>query len=169
MLHFCMYIVNSARFSGSYMINHVEAATACEQFLILQKRYLTNNTMACNLKLRLSHACRRTADGNAYPVDIPWGQNGAGMQAVCAASIYAKLAVDGYDNVEARRARCLVQRQLGFLLNHKCTTTGSKCVTSSTEGWSYMVGCGPLTFNFNSHVHCRVQRTAQSDGMSSTT
>jgi hypothetical protein len=78
------------------------------------------------------------------------------MQAVCAASIYAKLAVDDYDNVEARRARCLVQRQLGFLLNHKCTTSpgaGSKCVTSSTEGWSYMVGCGPLT---SDRVHAKV-------------
>jgi hypothetical protein len=86
--------------------------------------------------------CRRTPGGNAYPVDIPWGQNGAGLQGACSAALYAKLVVDDYGSEDARAARCFLQRQLGYLTNHKCNDTSSKCSTPDSEGWSYMVGCG---------------------------
>jgi hypothetical protein len=77
-------------------------------------------------------------------VDIPWGQNGAGMQGVCSAALYAKLVVDDYTNEDARAARCFMQRQLGYLTNHKCTIPSSMCNTPDSEGYSYMVGCGTI-------------------------
>lgn len=35
--------------------------------------------------------CRRTADGYAYPVDVPWGNTGTSAAAVCMAGIYHKV------------------------------------------------------------------------------
>ena len=63
---------------------------------------------------------------------------------MCGAAIYQKMGLDSYDSEFNKRARCMMQRELGYLTNHKCTRTdGSKCNTGSSEGWSYMVGCAP--------------------------
>ena len=78
-------------------------------------------------------------------MDIPWGNNGMGLQGVCAAAIYSKLGVDSYGSADAKGARCFMERELGYLTNHKCSRGGDyKCSTGDSEGWSYMVGCALL-------------------------
>ena len=65
-----------------------------------------------------------------------------GLQAVCAAAVYNKLAYA--DAAATGGARCFMHRQLGFLTNHKCAKgTGAMCDTTNAEGFSYMVGYAP--------------------------
>ena len=88
--------------------------------------------------------CRRTPDGSAYPLDFPWGNLGTTMNGMCAAGIYQALGYDGVSSKARKDAACFMQRQLGYIFNHKCTTRGSSCNTRGPDGFSYMVGCDAL-------------------------
>lgn len=87
--------------------------------------------------------CRRTQDGSAYPLDSPWGNLGTTMNGMCAAGMYQTLGYDPVDSPLRKSAACFMQRQLGYIFNHKCERNlpGYSCNTNSTEGFSYMVGC----------------------------
>lgn len=87
-------------------------------------------------------ACRKTRDGRTYPVDLPWGNMGVSMGAVCAAGIYNKMAAD---TKVRQQASCFIQQQLGYMTNHKCSRKGEACRTSGSEGYSYIVGCAACT------------------------
>lgn len=98
--------------------------------------------------------CRRTPDGKAYPVSIPWGNNGASLQAICSAAIYLKAGSDGFDDDDAKNARCFMHRELGYITNHKCGAGRPAgqyaCNTGESEGFSYMIGCA----KFGRHACC---------------
>eukprot|EP00892_Ulva_mutabilis_P000098 jgi/Ulvmu1/10089/UM006_0036.1 len=98
------------------------------------------------------HYCERTPDGSAYPLDFPWGNLGTTMNAMCAAGVYGRLAFDADDSPLRKDAACFMQRQLGYIFNHKCETRGSSCNTNGTEGFSYMVGIGA---NYPTKLHSR--------------
>ena len=90
--------------------------------------------------------CRRTRDGSAYPLDMPWGNMGTTLNGVCAAALYNHYGFDSWNKTEMVESRCFMQRQLGYIFNHKCsadekTTAKSPCNTPGAEGFSYMVGC----------------------------
>ena len=91
-----------------------------------------------------------------------WGNYGVIMGGMCAAAIVEKYNLDP-DN--SSRNRCFMQRQIGYMFNHKCATCDeiddsndtvegnggefnntecSKCDTPDSSGFSYMVGCAPL-------------------------
>lgn len=93
------------------------------------------------------HTCRRTTDGYAYPVGVPWGNTGTSFAAVCMAGVYHKTSGDPFDDPQMRSARCFIQKQLGHLLNHKCSGSRDpaafKCNTASEEGYSYLMGHAP--------------------------
>jgi hypothetical protein len=95
-----------------------------------------------------NHACRRTQDGYAYPVDVPWGNTGTSAAAVCMAGIYHKTSGEPFDDPQMRSARCFIQKQLGHLVNHKCPADRNQtefgCNTDSVEGYSYMMGYDSL-------------------------
>jgi hypothetical protein len=55
-----------------------------------------------------------------------------------------KLGVDKADNPSMKSARCFMQKQLGYLINHKCNRAGATCNTGITEGFSYLVGCANI-------------------------
>jgi hypothetical protein len=74
-------------------------------------------------------------------LQIPWGNTGAALNAVCLSGIYQKLGINAFTDQKMKDARCLMQRELGYLTNHKCARSGYKCNTATAEGWSYMVGC----------------------------
>lgn len=82
--------------------------------------------------------CRKTSDGRTYPVDLPWGNMGISIGAVCAAGIYNKMAADTKVRQEAS---CFIEEQLGYITNHKCSRKGEACRTTGKEGYSYIVGC----------------------------
>jgi hypothetical protein len=84
--------------------------------------------------------CRRSADGNAYPLDIPWGNTGSSMNAICMAALYHKYGFDEMDQPKMKAARCFMQRQLGFVTNHKCERSNATCATKGKAGFSYIVG-----------------------------
>eukprot|EP00892_Ulva_mutabilis_P000072 jgi/Ulvmu1/10065/UM006_0012.1 len=96
--------------------------------------------------------CERTPGGSAYPLDFPWGNLGTTMNAMCAAGVYDRLAYDAEDSAERKDAACFMQRQLGFIFNHKCDTPGNSCNTPGEEGFSYMVGMGT---HFPTKLHSR--------------
>jgi hypothetical protein len=72
-------------------------------------------------------------------MEQPWGNTGMGLQAVCNAAIFSKLADKAADMTAD--PICFMHRQLGFLTNHKCNHPGYTCNTPDTEGFSYMIGC----------------------------
>ena len=95
--------------------------------------------------VRLRYICRgyrRTEDGNAYPLDFPWGQLGSVMNGVCLSVVYQHLDFDAGDSAARVRNRCFLQRQMGYFFNHKCDAAGSSCNTPDDAGFSYMVGWG---------------------------
>lgn len=61
--------------------------------------------------------CRKTPDGSAYPLDVPWGNMGAITNGLCITAIAEKYSVDP-DNSE--RNRCFMQRQLGYVTLSTC-------------------------------------------------
>ena len=89
--------------------------------------------------------CRRTPDGSAYPLDMPWGNMGTTMNGVCAAALYNYYGFDEFNSTTMADSRCFMQRQLGYIFNHKCPedtkSSNSSCNTPDAEGFSYMVGC----------------------------
>lgn len=84
--------------------------------------------------------CRRTPDGSAYTLDFPWGNMGHITNGICLSVIYQHLNFDEPTSNDRIRNRCFLQRQLGYMFNHKCNTPGSSCNTADAEGFSYMVG-----------------------------
>lgn len=78
---------------------------------------------------------------------MPWGSMGTTMNGVCAAALYNYYAFDQFIQTEMVESRCFMQRQLGYIFNHKCADSkkmvSSSCNTPTTEGFSYMVGCAP--------------------------
>ena len=74
-------------------------------------------------------------------MDFPWGNLGTTMNGMCAAGIYQTLGYDAVDSPFRRDAACFMQRQLGYIFNHKCTTKDYSCNTQGPDGFSYMVGC----------------------------
>ena len=94
--------------------------------------------------------CRRTEDGAAFPLDIPQGQLGQALNGVCMAAVATKLGV--LNSAAERDSHCFMQRQLGYMFNHKCADTsensGAACNTGDSEGFAYMVGYAPL-LNFS--------------------
>ena len=85
--------------------------------------------------------CRRTPDGSAYPLDMPWGNSGTIMNGMCAAAMYQFIQVDQPTHPVYKDASCFLRQQLGYFFNHKCTHTGSCNTGASSEGFSYQVGC----------------------------
>lgn len=85
--------------------------------------------------------CRRTPDGSAYPLDMPWGNSGTIMNGMCAAAMYQFIQVDQPTHPVYKGASCFLRQQLGYFFNHKCTQTGSCNTGASSEGFSYQVGC----------------------------
>lgn len=85
---------------------------------------------------------RRTADGGAYPLDIPQGQIGQGLNGICLTAVASKLGL--LTSTFKRQAHCFMQRQLGYMYNHKCADNAehgdSSCNTDDSEGFSYIVG-----------------------------
>eukprot|EP00892_Ulva_mutabilis_P000083 jgi/Ulvmu1/10075/UM006_0022.1 len=87
--------------------------------------------------------CERTPDGSAYPLAMPWGNLGTIMNGMCAAGTYHDLGFDAADSPIRQASACSMQRQLGYIFNHKCTDDeDSSCATPNAEGFSYMVGIG---------------------------
>jgi hypothetical protein len=84
---------------------------------------------------------------------MPWGNLGTSLNGVCAAALYNHYAFDGFKTPNMVQSRCFMQRQLGYIFNHKCAASAksrtSSCNTRSAEGFSYMVGydsaCFPLS------------------------
>ena len=64
------------------------------------------------------------------------------LNAVCLAGVYQKLA-PAAARADVKAALCFMQRQVGYTVNAKCDAGSEKrmCATSSTEGFSYIVGC----------------------------
>eukprot|EP00892_Ulva_mutabilis_P000076 jgi/Ulvmu1/10069/UM006_0016.1 len=96
--------------------------------------------------------CERTPGGSAYPLDFPWGNLGTTMNGMCAAGIYQALGYDGVDSKARKDAACFMQRQLGYIFNHKCTTPDNSCNTQGPDGFSYMVGIGRY---YPTRIHSR--------------
>eukprot|EP00892_Ulva_mutabilis_P000075 jgi/Ulvmu1/10068/UM006_0015.1 len=96
--------------------------------------------------------CERTPGGSAYPLDFPWGNLGTTMNGMCAAGIYQTLGFDLVDSKARKDAACFMQRQLGYIFNHKCTTRDNSCNTNGPDGFSYMVGIGRY---FPKRIHSR--------------
>lgn len=92
--------------------------------------------------------CRRTDDGNTYSTDIPQGQLGQALNGVCLAGMAAKL--DLLNSAAVPDSTCFMQRQLGYIFNHKCADSAdnsdSSCNTPDSEGFSYLVGCATILF-----------------------
>ena len=65
------------------------------------------------------------------------------MNGICLSAVYQHLNFDEPSSAARSRNRCFLQRQMGYLFNHKCSTPGSSCNTPDNEGFSYLVGCGP--------------------------
>jgi hypothetical protein len=86
------------------------------------------------------HECRRTEDGNAYPIHIPWGNTGTTISGVCLAALYMRYGIDKDEDQAMKDARCFMHRQLGFLTNHKCSRRDHACSTTGPSGYSYIVG-----------------------------
>ena len=82
--------------------------------------------------------CRKTPDGRTYPVDLPWGNMGVSMGAICAAGIYNKMGADTKIKTEAS---CFIEEQIGYATNHKCSRKGEACNTGKSSGYSYIIGC----------------------------
>lgn len=76
---------------------------------------------------------------------MPWGNMGTTLNGVCTAALYNFYEFDAANKTEMVDARCFMQRQLGYIFNHKCLDPPEpevyKCNTADAEGWSYMVGC----------------------------
>ena len=68
------------------------------------------------------------------------------MNGMCMAAIAGKLGLLSTTAAE-RESNCFIQRQMGYIFNHKCADDeehgDSSCNTSDSEGFSYVVGCGP--------------------------
>lgn len=58
------------------------------------------------------------------------------------AALYSAAAIDPFDSSEAQAIRCFMQNQLGYLTNHRCSSGDGKCNTGTSEGFSYLIGCG---------------------------
>lgn len=71
-------------------------------------------------------------------MDLPWGNMGVSMGAICAAGIYNKMGADTKVRTEAA---CFIEEQLAYTTNHKCSRKGEACNTGTTAGYSYIVGC----------------------------
>jgi hypothetical protein len=84
--------------------------------------------------------CRRTPDGSAYPLDMPWGNSGTIMSGICASALYNYWNFDDKASPVRLASRCFMRKQLGYHYNHKCSHTGA-CNTGTDEGFSYTVGC----------------------------
>lgn len=97
--------------------------------------------LVCKLHACAHALCRRTPDGSAYPLSMPWGNLGTTMNGMCAVGMYQALGYDSLESPLRKSAACFVQRQLGYVFNHKCLPTNSSCNTPDSEGFSYMVGC----------------------------
>ena len=82
--------------------------------------------------------CRKTKDGRTYPVDLPWGNMGVSMGAICAAGIYNKMGADTKVKTEAS---CFIEEQIAYATNHKCSRKGEACNTGTSSGYSYIIGC----------------------------
>ena len=65
------------------------------------------------------------------------------MNGMCAAGIYQTLGYDPVNSKARKDAACFMQRQLGYIFNHKCSSGTSSCNTKGPDGFSYMVGCAP--------------------------
>jgi hypothetical protein len=65
--------------------------------------------------------------------------------------MYQNVGLDGFFDDDMKDVRCMMQRELGYLTNHKCARSDAayKCVTPTAEGWSYMVGYVPHGVYFN--------------------
>ena len=72
---------------------------------------------------------------------MPWGSLGTTMNGMCAVGMYQTLGYDAVESPLRKSAACFMQRQLGYIFNHKCQFSNSSCNTPDSEGFSYMVGC----------------------------
>ena len=64
------------------------------------------------------------------------------MNGMCAVGTYHNLAFDSPASPLHAASACAMQRQLGYIFNHKCVEDDdSSCSTPDAEGFSYMVGC----------------------------
>ena len=72
---------------------------------------------------------------------MPWGNLGTTMNGMCAVGIYQTLGYDSLESPLRKSAACFMQRQLGYIFNHKCAFGNTTCNTPDNEGFSYMVGC----------------------------
>ena len=90
---------------------------------------------------------RRTPDGTAYQVQAGWGNTGSVLQAVCSNAIDLKTGVKRFTEQEVNDALCFIDREIGYLFNHKCDRSNDTCATPDEEGFSYMIGCASSTFD----------------------
>ena len=90
-------------------------------------------------------SCRRTPDGSAYPVDIPWGNTGIITGGMCASSIVEKYNLDP-DN--SSRNRCFLERQMGCDVTYKTTARCRACMHAM---WS------PCA-RYRSYMHARLSQ-----------
>eukprot|EP00892_Ulva_mutabilis_P000082 jgi/Ulvmu1/10074/UM006_0021.1 len=111
--------------------------------------------------------CQRTPDGSAYPLSMPWGNLGTTMNGMCAVGTYQALGYDSQESPLRKSAACFMQRQLGYIFNHKCPFGNTTCNTPDAEGFSYMVGFGSY---YPTRIHSRdasypfFSNTTQLDG-----
>jgi hypothetical protein len=56
-----------------------------------------------------SSSCRKTPDGYAYPIDVPWGNMGSSWSALCMAGIYQSLGVEDDLSDTLKDVRCFLQ------------------------------------------------------------
>ena len=66
------------------------------------------------------------------------------MNAMCAAGIQQTLGAAEGPTQARKDVACFMQRQLGYIFNHKCVDRESSCDTHGPDGFSYMVGCAAL-------------------------
>lgn len=73
---------------------------------------------------------------------------------MCTAGIYHALGIEDEGSDSMIGARCFIEGQLGYILNHKCSaasppspssdgsyTLPQTCITPDQEGFSFIIGC----------------------------
>eukprot|EP00892_Ulva_mutabilis_P003873 jgi/Ulvmu1/1858/UM012_0014.1 len=113
-----------------------------------QLRRMVERWTDCNNGRKTSY-CEKTKDGRTYPIDLPWGNMGVSLGAMCAAGIYHKMGLD--DRVRPQAA-CFLEEQLAYTTNHKCSRAGEACNTGTAAGYSYLIGYGA---KYPTRVHSR--------------